>query len=284
MVPGRARWRSLVGQRLFERAIEDAVSGRGEMMSKQKRKITSYMEETHLSEPHDREDRGGGWEEIEVRAGRSLKMTYTIRLGPETVERLREIAGEKGIGPTTLARMWILEKLKEVEATGLIPSIPMGFTPASPPETKNHGLDRDELVPELREALSAILKDRPVKLAYLYGSVVTGFTTSPSDIDIALVTDQAITHLEHLDLISAVELELAERWDVRRADVRVINDAPLVFRGRVVSEGILLFARDEATRIEFETTTRDEYFDYLPVHRQLQEAFFADVRKRGLHG
>jgi len=145
-------------------------------------------------------------------------------------------------------------------------------------------LDRDELVRRLRQALSAILKDRLVKLAYLYGSVASGFTTSSSDMDIALVTDQEMTPLEHLHLISAVELELVEHWGVRRADVRVINDAPLVFRGRVVCEGILLFARDEATRIEFETTTRDEYFDYLPVHRRLQEAFFADLRKRGLHG
>jgi len=53
---------------------------------------------------------------------------------------------------------------------------------------------------------------------------------------------------------------------------------------RVVCDGMLLFACDDATRIEFETTTRDEYFDYLRVHRQLQEAFFADLRKRGLHG
>lgn len=171
-----------------------------------------------------------------------------------------------------------------MQKTSVPNKLPTGLTPARTPEDKNHSLHRDELVSRLCQALSAILKARPVKLAYLHGSVVTGFTTSLSDMDIALVTDQAMTPLERLDLISAVELELAERWDVRRADVRVINDAPLVFRGRVVCEGILLFARDEATRIEFETTTRDEYFDYLPVHRQLQEAFFADVRKRGLHG
>lgn len=114
--------------------------------------------------------------------------------------------------------------------------------------------------------------------------MATGFATSFSDMDIAPVTDQAVTSLERLHLISAVELDLAEHWDIRNADVRVINDAPLVFRGRVVCDGILLYACDDATRIEFETTTRDEYFDYLPVHRRLQEAFFADLRKRGLHG
>lgn len=36
-----------------------------------------------------------------------------IRLDEETLTQLREIAQERGIGPTTLARMWILEHLRE---------------------------------------------------------------------------------------------------------------------------------------------------------------------------
>lgn len=45
-----------------------------------------------------------------------------------------------------------------------------------------------------------------------------------------------------------VERELAERCGIRNADVRIINDAPLVFRGRVVSDGALLYASDEPFR------------------------------------
>lgn len=36
----------------------------------------------------------------------------TIKLSEETIEQLRELAQDKGIGPTTLARMWIPEHLK----------------------------------------------------------------------------------------------------------------------------------------------------------------------------
>jgi predicted DNA binding CopG/RHH family protein len=36
----------------------------------------------------------------------------TIRLDEETLEILRQQAHRKGIGPTTLARMWILERLQ----------------------------------------------------------------------------------------------------------------------------------------------------------------------------
>ena len=38
--------------------------------------------------------------------------TLTIRFQPELLQKLRDKAFKKGIGPTTLARMWILENLQ----------------------------------------------------------------------------------------------------------------------------------------------------------------------------
>lgn len=144
-------------------------------------------------------------------------------------------------------------------------------------------LGRKLRIEMLKANIGSILKPYPVALAYLYGSA-TGNLTPFSDVDIALVTDRQLTPRERLKLMLGVEVELAERCDIHSADVRIINDAPLVFRGRVVCDGILLYARNELARVEFETKTRDAYFDYLPVHRWLQEAFFAEVRERGLHG
>jgi hypothetical protein len=87
-----------------------------------------------------------------------------------------------------------------------------------------------------------------------------------------------------LRLILRVQLSLADRCAVQNADVRVIDDAPLVFRGRVVTDGVLVHSRDEHARVTFETSTRMRHFDFLPVHRSLQEAFFEDIRERGLYG
>jgi hypothetical protein len=51
--------------------------------------------------------------EAEVTFDRPLiKRGLTIKLSEETIAQLRELAQDKGIGPTTLARMWILEHLK----------------------------------------------------------------------------------------------------------------------------------------------------------------------------
>lgn len=41
--------------------------------------------------------------------------TITIRFQPEHLQKLRNKAFKRGIGPTTLARMWILEQLKNSE-------------------------------------------------------------------------------------------------------------------------------------------------------------------------
>lgn len=140
------------------------------------------------------------------------------------------------------------------------------------------------LVSALRRALPRILDGQPVILAYLYESSATGQTTHFSDVDLALVVDRDLSPLERLKLLLRIQADLADDCDIRNADVRIINDAPLVFRGRVVCEGILVFASDESKRVAFETTTRMRYFDYLPVHRELQDAFFDNLRERGLYG
>ena len=126
------------------------------------------------------------------------------------------------------------------------------------------------------------MEDLPVQLAYLHGSVARGEQTPVSDVDIALVCDEGISSRDRLQLMLHVSAELSAQAGIAEADVRVINAAPLVFRGRVACEGILLYARDDVQRIEFETRTRDEYFGFLPFHRRLQDAFLENVREQGI--
>ncbi len=52
---------------------------------------------------------------VKVRFAKNLSQPISIRLDPETLTELRSRAQERGIGPTTLARMWILEHLQELD-------------------------------------------------------------------------------------------------------------------------------------------------------------------------
>jgi len=62
-------------------------------------------------------EEGEAWEEsdevVEVEVKRPLDKVIPVRLPPEKWEELRREARERGIGPPTLAREWILEKLEE---------------------------------------------------------------------------------------------------------------------------------------------------------------------------
>jgi len=66
-------------------------------------------------------EQGAAWEQtdevVEVEVKRPLDKVIPVRLPSDKWEDLRREAHELGIGPTTLARMWILERLRGVTLT-----------------------------------------------------------------------------------------------------------------------------------------------------------------------
>lgn len=50
---------------------------------------------------------------MEARFSQNLSRVLAVRLEQNTLEQLRLRAHAKGFGPTTLARMWILERLAQ---------------------------------------------------------------------------------------------------------------------------------------------------------------------------
>jgi hypothetical protein len=66
-------------------------------------------------------EHGEAWKEtdevVEIEVKRPLNKVIPVRLPSEKWEELRREARDVGVGPTTLARMWILEKLRQVMLT-----------------------------------------------------------------------------------------------------------------------------------------------------------------------
>lgn len=149
-------------------------------------------------------------------------------------------------------------------------------------------LGRSETMERLRSALPAILRSRPVVLAYLYGSVADGRFLPDSDIDIALVLAPGcnLSAYERMALELDVAAEIEDCDFGRAVDVRIINDAPLVAQGTVLTEGIRLYSADETVREDYEVLTRKLYFDFLPTIQMMRQAYFQrkgeDLRRRGL--
>lgn len=61
-------------------------------------------------------ERGDAWSEndevVRVEVKKPLDKVIPVRLPADKWEQIREEARELGVGPTTLARMWILERLR----------------------------------------------------------------------------------------------------------------------------------------------------------------------------
>lgn len=77
--------------------------------------FTSREEEAEWFDTHDLADYQDEFKTLRARFAKNLSEGITIRLDTGTLNELRARAHAQGIGPTTLARMWILEALREPE-------------------------------------------------------------------------------------------------------------------------------------------------------------------------
>jgi len=62
-------------------------------------------------------EQGKAWEEndevVRVEVKKPLDKVIPVRLPSDKWEQIREEARQLGVGPTTLARMWLLERLRQ---------------------------------------------------------------------------------------------------------------------------------------------------------------------------
>jgi predicted DNA binding CopG/RHH family protein len=89
-------------------------------MTEKKRKVKSRIsnfesleEEAEFWDTHDTADYEGEFKPVKVRFAKNFSEGITIRFDHETLEGLRARANKRGISPTALARIWIIERLKE---------------------------------------------------------------------------------------------------------------------------------------------------------------------------
>lgn len=96
---------------------------------------------------------------------------------------------------------------------------------------------------------------------YLFGSVARGTNRPTSDVDIGVLLAQSPSGFSglKLDLEGSLETALGQR-----AQVVVMNKAPVDLIHRILRDGRLVFEGDHRARVAFEVKARSEYFDLLP--------------------
>ena len=85
---------------------------------RQKSRIPEFKNRQEAAEWFDTHDIGDYLDEfdvVEAQVDRNLTKSLNVRLAPEVFTKLQVQANEKGIGASTLVRMWILEHLQQNE-------------------------------------------------------------------------------------------------------------------------------------------------------------------------
>ena len=121
-------------------------------------------------------------------------------------------------------------------------------------------------VDRIRAAVAEVAGGLPdVAAVYLYGSRVHGGTLPLSDIDLAVLLVDGDGERDPLFAESfAARVSVALRSGVE-VDAHLVSQLPLPVLGRVVTDGYLIYESDASRRVEFETSTRRLYFDFLPL-------------------
>lgn len=73
----------------------------------------SREEEAKFWDTHSTADYEDSWKPVKVVFAKNLSSGITVRLNSDVLKKLREKAAQKGIGPTTLIRMWVMERLEK---------------------------------------------------------------------------------------------------------------------------------------------------------------------------
>lgn len=130
----------------------------------------------------------------------------------------------------------------------------------------------------LRPQLEGVFAQRPVRLAYLFGSQVKGRAHADSDVDVAVLLNESLTaderFAERLTLIGA----LSRLFRTDNVDVAILNEASPLLCYNVLRDGVLLYCADESARVAFQVRALRTYEDTAPLRRMLAEAMERRIR------
>ncbi len=78
-------------------------------------KFANYREEAEFWDTHDFTDFADETRPVEVKFSKNLSKTIQVRITPDVYAQLEREADRVGVDTSTLAKMWILERLRGVE-------------------------------------------------------------------------------------------------------------------------------------------------------------------------
>ncbi len=136
-------------------------------------------------------------------------------------------------------------------------------------ESGNEMMDRKVLAQQLEACFAA---DTDIIAAYLFGSVAKGTAGALSDVDVAVLLDDAVAGTDYFERRLQMMADLTAVTGSNQTDVIILNESPLTLQYAVLRDGLLLTCHDEEARARFTWQTIIRYLDYQPTLRRYEQA------------
>lgn len=111
---------------------------------------------------------------------------------------------------------------------------------------------------QIKLKLKKIFSTYPsILAAYFYGSQITGYTNKKSDLDLAVITDDA-NSIKYGDLY----LKMSQIIKGREVDLRIItSEESPTYLFQVLKNGQTVYQRDELEKVKFESKVLRDFYD-----------------------
>lgn len=126
---------------------------------------------------------------------------------------------------------------------------------------------------EIRSIRNYFSKIPAIVLVYLYGSQAVGEAKNESDIDLAILVDEA--KADAFDLQFKAMSDLGRNIN-KEIEVQNLHAVDISFAHRVITEGKLIHSKNIKDKVEYETYVLRQYFDLKP----LLDEFYSYLRER----
>lgn len=104
-----------------------------------------------------------------------------------------------------------------------------------------------------------------VNAVYMFGSAVSGRQNIESDIDIAVLIDEAKLKKKSYDALRNRYYSDSPSLSLRPLDIVILNTAPPFLKHRIIKTGKVIFDRNKKRRVRFTADAVLEYLDYKPI-------------------
>jgi len=132
-------------------------------------------------------------------------------------------------------------------------------------------------IKQLQKIVNYFKKQPEAEVVFLFGSKAKGEDKKESDVDLAVLFNNPKANLFALQGEFREELKNLLGVEV---DIVNMNAADVVFNYRVLSEGKIIYQRNEDTRVNFQTDLVKRYFDLKPSYN----FYYQELAQRARQG